>query len=268
MGETWTPETRAGSFALFMASVGDLSEEDFVARFPHRALLTTLSVERSAWDGAILLVLSKADGSEGEILLGRDDTCDVIITQAGISKKHAVFFHEGDAWFIEDLASSNGTKLDGTTLEREERVPLPAGHAVLDFGGVRLHHHTPATLYQHIAKAREAEKQAALAPKPKPAATTTSLKKKPDWNASHHAKTDAAIPIPKIDDVPARASGRLKNEDVPPFWRRQLFSIVGSPRRVVLTLVVIAAVIVSAKIYGRSLAFMIFGESHPEWFRE
>jgi hypothetical protein len=268
VGETWTPETRAGSFALFTESVGDISEADFVARFPHRALLTTLSVERSAWDGAILLFLSKADGSEGEILLGRDDTCDVIITQAGISKKHAVFFHEGDAWFIEDLASSNGTKLDGTTLEREERVPLPAGHAVLDFGGVRLHHHTPATLYQHIAKGREAQKQAALAPKPKPAAATTTRKKPADWNASHHAKTDAAIPIPKIVDAPARASDRLDKQQVAPFWKRQLFSIFGSPRRVFLTLLVIAAVIVSAKIYGRPLAFMLFGERHPEWFHE
>jgi hypothetical protein len=33
-------------------------------------------------------------------------------------------------------------------------------------------------------------------------------------------------------------------------------------------LLIVVAVIVSARIYGRYLAFLVFGGSHPEWFQD
>lgn len=42
------------------------------------------------------------------LVIGRDPDCDIVIAHEGVSRRHAAVWMEGEALWIEDLASSNG----------------------------------------------------------------------------------------------------------------------------------------------------------------
>ncbi len=48
-----------------------------------------------------------------EVILGRDENCDLPLKERPISRQHVRIFREGDAYFIQDLESRNGTWLNG-----------------------------------------------------------------------------------------------------------------------------------------------------------
>ena len=54
------------------------------------------------------------------VLLGRCARCDVVLSSRRASREHAVLLRRGDAWWIEDLDSRNGTYVRGArvTLRR------------------------------------------------------------------------------------------------------------------------------------------------------
>jgi len=80
-----------------------------------------------------------------EITVGREDPSsgifpDVDLTpyggeDGGVSRRHARLLHIGDDYFVEDLQSTNYTKLDGQRLPAHVRERLEDG-ARLDFGRV------------------------------------------------------------------------------------------------------------------------------------
>lgn len=49
-------------------------------------------------------------------LVGRDPGCDITLPDAGISRRHAMLTVVGDTLWVEDMASTNGTFLNGTRL--------------------------------------------------------------------------------------------------------------------------------------------------------
>ncbi len=51
-----------------------------------------------------------------EVLIGRDSRADIQIADKAISREHAVLLWENDELTIEDLQSTNGTKLNGKPL--------------------------------------------------------------------------------------------------------------------------------------------------------
>jgi len=51
--------------------------------------------------------------------IGRDADNDVVIDNAGVSGHHAVIKQEGEAFFVEDLDSTNGVFLNGRRVSRE-----------------------------------------------------------------------------------------------------------------------------------------------------
>ncbi len=54
--------------------------------------------------------------SQAEVTLGRDPGCDVTIEDQAVSAHHArMSFHHGQ-WWLEDLGSTNGTKLNNSKL--------------------------------------------------------------------------------------------------------------------------------------------------------
>ncbi len=91
-----------------------------------------------------LLVFFKSDGTrknfsihpEKRYLIGRQETCQLRMPLASVSREHAaIFFDEEDELVIEDLGSSNGTFVNQERIEgREELTPGD----VVKIGGIPL----------------------------------------------------------------------------------------------------------------------------------
>ena len=63
-----------------------------------------------------------------EVIIGRSPSCDIPITHKGISRKHFKLSSEDAQWFIEDLGSQNGTRLNGNLIK--DRSPFSVGDIV------------------------------------------------------------------------------------------------------------------------------------------
>ncbi len=55
----------------------------------------------------------------GDLLLGRDPVCDIVIDDDLVSRRHARFVVEDDTVTLVDLGSSNGTQVNGETVRGE-----------------------------------------------------------------------------------------------------------------------------------------------------
>lgn len=58
--------------------------------------------------------------SQNEIIIGREESCDIYMPDPVISSRHARLAYRNSHWWIEDLMSTNGTYLN------DERVESPA----------------------------------------------------------------------------------------------------------------------------------------------
>ncbi len=72
---------------------------------------------------------------EGVVVLGRDEGCDVLLADAGISKRHARLELRDGRVVLSDLGSKNGTRLGGQRIAGP--TPLSAGE-VFEVGPVTL----------------------------------------------------------------------------------------------------------------------------------
>jgi pSer/pThr/pTyr-binding forkhead associated (FHA) protein len=55
--------------------------------------------------------------TQGDVLIGRDPECEILLDDATISARHARLAHHHNQWWIEDLQSTNGTKLNDETVQ-------------------------------------------------------------------------------------------------------------------------------------------------------
>lgn len=82
---------------------------------------------------------------ETSVVLGRDDSCDVVLSHPIISRRHARIYKSGNVYYIEDLGSTNGTIVNGTLITGPQKlVPgdtIYIGPIKLDF--------TPEALEKH-----------------------------------------------------------------------------------------------------------------------
>jgi pSer/pThr/pTyr-binding forkhead associated (FHA) protein len=64
-----------------------------------------------------------------EVVIGRNPTTQITLLDEGISREHALILYEEDVagYVIEDLASTNGTKLNG---KRVRSAPLAEGDRI------------------------------------------------------------------------------------------------------------------------------------------
>jgi hypothetical protein len=65
----------------------------------------------------ILLALDWSGGCE-ELVIGRHPECDVVITDETVSRRHAQLTFRDEAWILQDLQSTNGTRLNGQRVGR------------------------------------------------------------------------------------------------------------------------------------------------------
>jgi hypothetical protein len=76
-------------------------------------------------DGDLHLYLMTEGGELDKItkerfVIGRGKHCDFVINSGKVSREHAVIVREGDAFFIEDLGSSNGTWFNKQRIKRRK----------------------------------------------------------------------------------------------------------------------------------------------------
>jgi eukaryotic-like serine/threonine-protein kinase len=82
--------------------------------------------------GSWVLVPVKNDSSEkhpisGDVMVGRDRTCSIVLSHPAVSRRHAKITLSGTAWVLEDLQSANGTYVNNT---RVDKVKLKVGDVV------------------------------------------------------------------------------------------------------------------------------------------
>lgn len=68
------------------------------------------------------------------MVIGRGRSADVVIAEPTISRAHAAIGYDGSGFFLQDLGSTNGTRVNG---KREARVDLSDGDE-LQLGKLRL----------------------------------------------------------------------------------------------------------------------------------
>jgi len=77
---------------------------------------------------------------DGErLVIGRLGECEITVADANVSRRHAAFVREGDGWAIEDLGSTNGTRLNNEPIKYAR---LRDGD-VVEVGATQLRYHEP-----------------------------------------------------------------------------------------------------------------------------
>jgi hypothetical protein len=94
------------------------------------------------------------------VTLGRSSENDIPVPDASISKKHLAFESDGEAWFVRDLGSTNGTLVDGEPVRLDRPTRLRGALATITAGDVKLAYMSETELQGYLARAREVWTQA------------------------------------------------------------------------------------------------------------
>ncbi len=90
----------------------------------------TLAV-RTGVDAGTMLTL---DGRR--VTAGRGSACDLVVRDTTVSREHAAFVLRGDVWWVLDLGSTNGTRINGLRAAEHPIVPgdrIELGDIVVEF---------------------------------------------------------------------------------------------------------------------------------------
>jgi hypothetical protein len=95
--------------------------------------------------------LAKGDNAPpGPVIVGRTAENDVSIPEYSISKRHCAFEIKDGMMTVADCGSTNGTKLNGTPLERGAAVPLCGGEQIT-MGRFTFVYETPAGFLEFVS---------------------------------------------------------------------------------------------------------------------
>lgn len=95
---------------------------------PHDAS-TALDLSRGEPVSGVIFVLRVIEGpdagetkvldgvNEGRVLVGQSSVCTLRLTDRSVSRRHAALRREPDAWRLEDLDSTNGTRVNGVRIK-------------------------------------------------------------------------------------------------------------------------------------------------------
>lgn len=86
-------------------------------------------------------VLRDADGHShaltgSRLTVGRDPACDIVLTDPTVSREHAALVRRGDTWWVLDLGSTNGTRVQDVQAAEQPIAhgdEVAFGEAVLTF---------------------------------------------------------------------------------------------------------------------------------------
>lgn len=265
VGGPWTAESRAGTFARFFEAHAGLERAAFLEKVRSPHLVIGAEPDPATWDQGIVVRLDKKTGYSDTVDVGRDVEADVTLNCPTMSKAHARFTREGEAWFVEDLHSMRGTTVDGVAIPRDARKRLDAPRPRIGFGpDVTAVFLGPAALFDFLEEARARRAQGPVAPSG-PVRTLW-----PTWSLLQDAglgsTTELELPRYRPPEVGAPKEKTDRRFAARKPLRVQLRELLDSPRRLATVLVCIVVALAAARIWGYALAVMMFGDSHPEWF--
>lgn len=92
-------------------------------------------------------------GSEKKniVTIGRNGTNDIVISNSVISGRHAQIFILEGMYFIMDMGSTNGTKVNNVKVMPSAKVQIPL-NATIDFGRISFIFAHPLQVYRYIKK--------------------------------------------------------------------------------------------------------------------
>jgi hypothetical protein len=104
-----------------------------VSDLPRRASLGAVAVLRTKLDAVAqqlslgpktprLRPLMLPPSRQRMFTIGRDPACDLVLGDRTVSRTHAVLRAFGDQWFLNDLGSTNGTRLNGYRIREATAV--------------------------------------------------------------------------------------------------------------------------------------------------
>jgi len=82
------------------------------------------------------LLRAFALGENQEVIVGRDETCDVRILAQSVSREHCAIEQDGEDLVLRDLGSSGGTFVEGKRVDKvrlRDGMEISVGPAVLKF---------------------------------------------------------------------------------------------------------------------------------------
>ncbi len=91
---------------------------------------------------------------------------DIMLVDGKISRRHAQITSDNGSLILEDLGSTNGTKVDGAKVEPGDKVTLNGGETV-SFGGIELKLAMPGTKGGNTTQIVSSNKTAAIAAAPR-----------------------------------------------------------------------------------------------------
>jgi pSer/pThr/pTyr-binding forkhead associated (FHA) protein len=83
-----------------------------------------------------VLLRAFALGESKEVIVGRDETCDIRILAKSVSREHCAIEQDGEELVLRDLGSTGGTYLNGSRVEKvrlQDGMEINVGPAVLKF---------------------------------------------------------------------------------------------------------------------------------------
>jgi hypothetical protein len=136
---------------------GLLSDETFTYRFDQllgerlidpSQLIGDLTLRRAgAWHARLLAWIQQLfsrecllaldwTGATGQLMVGRHHSCDVVLDDPTVSRLHARLAFRDGKWVLHDLASTNGTLINGARLDW--CTLQPGDHLVLGEARLRI----------------------------------------------------------------------------------------------------------------------------------
>jgi hypothetical protein len=118
--ETFADRVGLAFRAKSHAELQQLTSDVRPARLPRRALLaavewmSALQADlEAAWQRPRVPSLALPSGTSTRMLVGRAPNCDCVVPEDCVSRKHAQLWRNGERWYLRDLGSLNGTRVNG-----------------------------------------------------------------------------------------------------------------------------------------------------------
>ena len=266
LGGEWQKDTRAGTFRRFLEAHESLDRAAFLERVNRPHLLIGTELDMATWDQGIVVRLDSVRGSQ-DVTVGRSKEVDVLLNCPSISKRHATFRQRDGRWGIVDLSSKHGTTLDGKRLAPEVFAPLEGERPWIEIGpDVCAIFVTPERLHEFLTQAK-----ASRGMRPPPPHDPRSRLAWPTWSLLQDpqapgSETQDNLPselTPELG-IPLPRKGRMTAAAEP----KGLRSLFATRKRKATTIAAAVVVLALVKIYGHTVAYLIFGNSHPGWFRK